>query len=193
MANELETGLLALLNEIGADIKALRAADGDVNALTTNAKVLQQAINEIHALVQSAGAGDMLRADNLSGLADYVAARTNLDVLSSSQVTSLIASITLASLGAVDQATVDASVASGIAALVGTAPETLNTLQEIAAEIESDNTAFAALTTTVSTKVSFTTAQPAITPAQRQIACENIGIGNPNADFLGAYTTARDA
>ena len=141
MANELETGLLALLNEIGADIKALRNADGDLNALTTNAKVLQQAINEVHALVQVSGSGDMFRADNLSGLTDYVAARTNLDVMSSAQVTALVASITVASLGAVDQATVDASVASGIAALVGTAPETLNTLQEIAAEIESDNTA----------------------------------------------------
>ena len=132
------------------------------------------------------------RSDNLSGLADYVAARTNLDVMSSAQVTALVASITLASLGAVDQTAVDASVASGIASLVGTSPETLNTLQEIAAEIEADNTEFAALTTMVSNKVGFATAQT-LTPTQRLQACQNIGVGNPDYDYLAAYVAARDA
>lgn len=220
MANELELQLIAALQEIGVDVKQLRIDGGDNTTLQTNATTSRTAaINEVLALVQASGVGDMLNANNLSGLADVAVARTNLDVQSVAEgaaaITAAVNAITIGSLNGLSSAEitneinnalasaslsngtlmteVDALISTAVQSITGMNASTLQTIQDITTHLAEDDSAFSALESTVSTKVSYTTPQPSITPEQRQIACENIGVGNPNADFLGAYTSARDA
>ena len=193
MSNELELRIGELSEELADDIKALRAANGDLSLLPTNAKSsMVAAFTELFGLLPSTGVGDMLKSANLAGLTDLVQARSNLEVMSATQVTFAIAGISLAGLGGVTQAAVDQTVTAAIQEITGMPVEAFNTLQKIANELASDNDAFSALTNTVSTKVSYTAAQ-VLTAEQKQQACQNIGIGNPNADFRAVYRSRRDS
>lgn len=190
MSAERKERIIILAQGIAEDIQTLLAQDGQLASLNTTDKTsLVAAINEVLA---NASVGALLAASNLSDVADAGTARTNLDVLSNAEVTALIAAVTLASLGGLTEAEVDARAQAVLAANIGTAPALLDSIQEIAAELEADNTAFAALTTTVSNKVAFNMVQTLTTAEQLQ-ACQNIGVGDPDHDFLADYITARDS
>jgi len=193
MSQELEDRIKLLAQGIATDIKDLTSNIGALQSLpTSNKNSVVESLAELFNLLPSTGVGDMLKSANLAGLTDVVAARSNLDVMSTTQVTFAISAITLAGLGGVDQTTVDTTVNAAIQQVLGMPPETFNTLAEIATELEADNTAFATLTNTVSTKVSFSAAQT-LTAAQKAQACANIGVGNPDRNFLADYIAVRDA
>lgn len=189
----LEVRLNALATEIGNDVSALLASRGALASLNTTAKdSLVNAINEVLLAVGGAGSGDLLSTNNLGDLVSPSAARTNLDVRSTAEVTAEIAAaisaLTLASLGGLDQAEVDARVQL----VVGSAPAALDTLNEIAAALGDDANFAATISTALGERVRFDAAQTK-TGAEQAQACANIGVGNPEADFLGTYTTARDS
>lgn len=189
----LEIRVIALAQAIGDDVQALLQQDGNLaNLNTTDKTSLVNAINEVLAAIASGGGGDMLKSENLSGLTNYVVARTNLDVRSTAQVTSeisaAIAAITLAALGGLTQAEVDARVQ----VIVDSAPAALDTLNEIAAALGDDPNFATTIANTISQKVDYTVVQSLTAPQQLQ-ACENIGVGNPEHDFLTDYTTSRDS
>ena len=193
MPDEQEQRIKLLAEGIAADIKSLVATRGDLTSLTTiNKTSLVAALNEVSA---ASPTGVLFSAQNLADLQDPSVSRVNLGVLSDTQVTeqitAAVAALTLAGLGGLNEAEVDARAQSAIAANIGMAPETLNTIQEIAAELASDDTAFATLSNLVTTKVSFT--PQTLDAAQRLQACLNIGVGNPDRDFLADYVAARDA
>lgn len=60
----LETRVTALAQGIAQDVKALKAADGNLSSLSTTEKnSLVAAINEVYTLANSAGGGDVSTAD----------------------------------------------------------------------------------------------------------------------------------
>ena len=60
----LEQRITALAQSIGTDIKALRAADGNLASLTTTAQNnLVAAINEVKSIADSAGGGDVTTSE----------------------------------------------------------------------------------------------------------------------------------
>ena len=186
----LQTRITALAQGIGDDIQLLLGQDGSLSALNTTDKTsLVAAINEVLA---NTAAGALLATNNLSDLSDESTARTNLDVRSTAQITaeisSAVAAITLGSLGGLDQSEVDARVQL----VVGAAPAALDTLNEIAAALGNDANFATTIANTLSQKVDFTTSQTLTTGQQLQ-ACQNIGVGNPETDFLTQYTTSRDS
>lgn len=188
----LEVQVNALATQIGDDIQQLRADRGVLaNLNTTATDNLVNAINEVLAAVGGAGSGDLLSTNNLSDLVSAATARTNLDVRSTAQVTSEITAavggVTLTGLGGLDQAEVDARVQL----LVDAAPAALDTLNEIAAAIGDDANFSATIASSLGERVRFDAPQTKTVGEQAQ-ACANIGVGNPEADFLGTYTTARD-
>ena len=186
----LENRIIALAQAIGDDIQALLGAQGVLaNLNTTDKSNLVNAINEVLA---ASPAGALLAANNLSDIADPAAARTNLDVRSTAQVTAEIAAavagITLGSLGGLTQAEVDARVQL----VVDTAPAALDTLNELAAALNDDPNFATTVTNALANKVGFDAPQ-ALTTAQQLQACQNIGVGDPERDFVTDYTTARDS
>lgn len=186
----LETRLQNLAVAIGDDIQILLAGQGALSSLNTTAKTsLVAAINEVLA---GTPAGVLLVSNNLSDLGNAATSRTNLDVRSSGEVTSeitaAIAAVTLASLGGLTQAEVDARVQL----LVDTAPAALDTLAELSAALGDDENFATTMTNSLGDRVSFASAQSKTTAEILQ-ACQNMGIGNPERDLVGDYETARDS
>ena len=69
-------------------------------------------------------------------------------------------------------------------------PETLDTLAEIADKLNGDATLVANLSVALNNRVRFDEAQ-ALSSEQKTRACTNIGIGEPNTDFVAIYNAAK--
>lgn len=75
--------------------------------------------------------------------------------------------------------------------LLGGASSAFDTLKELQDAIGSDGTAISGLLTAVGNKVDYSQVQ-SLSSGQKLQACNNIGIGDPDHNFLADYTTARD-
>lgn len=141
----LEQRLNNLASAIGADIKALRDADGSLSSLPTTAKNnLVSAIAEVYAMAND-GANQTAIDTAINNLRDELRA------------------------------------GAGAA---------LDTFAEVAAQLQADESAAAALSTAINNRVRFDAVQT-LTVAQQLQACTNIGIGNPDVDLVSAYNTAK--
>lgn len=160
-----EARLIALANAIGVDIKAVKAAAGDLTALpTTNKTSLVAAITEIYGLMGTDGAV----IDDLSG--DGATAVT----WSANKIFDSI----------------EAAKTAVKSELIGGASAAYDTFVELQGLLEADETLTASLSDAITKRVRFDAAQT-LTVAQQLQACTNIGIGNPDADFVAAYNTAK--
>ncbi|MDI6524749.1 hypothetical protein QMA71_04340 [Pseudomonas otitidis] len=161
----METRLIALAQAIGADVKSLRAAQGDLTSLSTTAKGnLVAAINEVVALVGAGG----VQIDDGAG---------NGDTGVTWSADKIFDSIELAKQAVKDS-------------ILGGAGAALDTLKELADALNNDPNFAATIATQISNRVRYDAAQT-LTTAQRLQACQNIGIGDPEADFVAAYNTAK--
>lgn len=186
----LEQRVNEFATQVGTDINGILANIGDLTALSTTDKT--SLVNAINEIVNGTPSGVLLASNNLSDILDAAVARTNLNVTSSADVTTEIATAiagqTLASLGGLSEAQVDARVQL----LVDSAPAALDTLNELAAALGDDPNFAATITAGLNNKVAYDVAQTK-TVAEKLQACTNLGIGDPDATFLITYTTARDA
>lgn len=161
----METRLIALAQAIGADVKSLRAAQGDLTSLSTTAKGnLVAAINEIFALV---GAGGVQINDSAG----------NGDTGVTWSADKIFDSIEQAKQAVKDS-------------ILGGAGAALDTLKELADALNNDPNFAATIATQISNRVRYDAAQT-LTTAQRLQVCQNIGIGDPETDFAAAYNTAK--
>jgi hypothetical protein len=157
----LEQRVLGLAQAIGADIKALKTADGNLAILSTaNKTSLVAAINEIFTIAASAGIQINDAAPSSSTTVAY----------SPAKITALIA--------------------SAVSNVLGGASAAYDTLLEIQNELIGDDTAIANLLSAVGNRVAFDVAQ-SLTTAQKLMACTNIGVGNSDRDFVADYVTAK--
>lgn len=148
----LKVELENLATRISTECKALRVLlnnnSADNSALVTTAKSnLVAAINEVHALALAASG---------SGGADINDAATNtVDAWSSQKITDYVAAQVAVIMG-------------------GVSPETLNTIDELAAAFGDDPNAIASITLALSKRVRFDAAQTLTGPEKAQ-ACSNMG------------------
>lgn len=163
----LQTRLSGIFNQIALDIKQLKTNDGDLSSLpTTNKTNLVASITELYGLLGNAGA---TIDDNAGNGATSV-------VWSADKVFDEI----------------EAAKTAVTSALLDGAPAALDTLNELAAALNDDPAFATTLATQINNKVDYSTAQ-VLTAGQRLQACENIGIGDPETDFLATYIATRDA
>jgi hypothetical protein len=163
MSQELK--LIALAQAMGGDVKTLTNRVGDMTSLQTTAKGnLVAAINELMSLMGSSGA-----------VIDDNAGDGNTAVTWSAN--KIFDTIEMA------KAAVKTDILGGATA----AYDTLKELQDL---IVNDESIVSALATKVGEKVSFAEVQT-LTTGQRLQACTNIGIGDPEADLVAAYTAAK--
>lgn len=161
----LETKIIALAQAIGADVKALKASAGDLTALSTTAKGnLVAAINELYSMANSAGA---TIDDNAGAGATAVA-------WSADKITSEIAN---ARQGVKDD-------------LINGAGAALDTLKELADALNNDPNFAATIATDLANRVRYDAIQT-LNTAQKLQACTNIGVGDPEHDFVTDYTAAK--
>lgn len=174
----LDTNLLALITAFGADVKAFNLAKGDLGALTTTAKNnLVAAINELHAMLGSAG----VAINDAAG--DGIVDKT----WSANKIFDEIAAAKIA-------------VRNELRAGAG---EALDTFAEVAAQLAADESAAAALATAVAARVRFDAAQ-ALSAGEKTQARSNIGaadaaalatltanVGATNTDYVAAYNAAK--
>ena len=170
----LEQRLIALAQAMGADVKALLAAQGSLSALTTTAKAsLVAAVNELKTAVDAAsgsgvsiddGAGD--GATGVTWSADKI-----FDAIEAAKTA------------------VKNYLTAGAAAA-------LDTLSELAAALNNDPAFAATIAAEIANRVRFDAAQVLTEPQQAQ-ARSNIGaqsaaaIGNPDHDLVADYTGAK--
>lgn len=161
----METRLTALAQAIGADVKNLRDKQGDLTSLSTTAKGnLVAAINEVVALV---GAGGVQIND----------AAGNGDTGVTWSADKIFDAIELAKTAVKSD-------------LIGGASAALDTFKELQDALGNDPTFAATISTALTKRVRIDAVQT-LTTAERLQACQNIGIGDPEADFVAAYNTAK--
>lgn len=161
----LETKLIALAAAIGQDVKNLKLADGDLTALTTTAKGnLVAAINEINAALAGAG----VTISDAAGSGDTTV------VWSADKV----------------YAAIEAAKVAVQSAILGGASAAYDTMVELQALFEANDTTSSAFATALTNRVRFDTAQ-ALNTAQQLQACTNIGVGDPESDLVAAYVAAK--
>lgn len=161
----LETKIIAVVQAIGADIKDLRAKQGDLTALSTTAKgSIVAAINELYTLLGSSGA---VIDDTAGDGATSVTWSAN----------KIFDSIAAASAALKNE-------------LVDGAGAALDTLKELADALNNDPNFAATIASEIANRVRYDAAQT-LTAAQQLQACQNIGVGNPERDFVADYTTAK--
>ena len=170
----LEQRLIALAQAMGADVKALLAAQGSLSALTTTAKAsLVAAINELKTALDNAGTGGVAIDDAAGDGATTV-------TWSADKIHDTIEAAKLA---------VKNDLTAGAAAA-------LDTLSELAAALNNDPAFAATIAAEIANRVRFDAAQTLTAPQQAQ-ARANIGaqsaaaIGDPDRDLVADYTAAK--
>lgn len=147
MATTLSIQISAIATQVGTDIKAFIANVGDLSQLTTTQKAsLVVALNELNATLQK--------------VQDSLGAQIN------DSATSL--TTTWSSTKIMQQ------ISASISGLVDGAPDTLDTLKELASAIESNGDAISALQTIAAGHVKYDAAQ-SLTSEQQAQARTNIG------------------
>ena len=166
----LEERINTLATAVGVEIKAARVARGDLTALPTTAKDnLVAAIIEVRqiALDAAAGEGGAVIDDTVGNGATGVTWSAD----------KIFDTIELAK----------SSVKNDI---LGGASAAYDTLIELENLLKADATLTSNLATAVNNRVRFDAVQT-LTVAQKLQACQNIGVGNPDADFVAVFNTAK--
>lgn len=159
--------LIALADAVGADIKAARLARGELAALNTTAKnSLVAAINEVLAAVGGGGSG--------ASINDAAGDGATTVTWSADKIHDSIEAA---------KAAVKNELTAGAAAA-------LDTLAELAAALGNDPAFAATIAAELGKRLRFDAAQ-SLTPTEQLQACNNLGVGNPDADLLAAYNAAK--
>lgn len=158
----LQSQLQSLITSIATDIKALLANQGNLTTLTTTTKTnLVAALNELKTSINS--------IDLTALISDSTATSTTKTY-------------------SIDK--INSQISAAVSALVAGAPTALDTLNELATAIASDESGIAGLVTAVGNRIRFDSSQSLTSPQQIQ-ACQNIGVGDPTTDLAAAYATAK--
>lgn len=174
----LETRIVALAQAMGADVKALTAAQGSLTALNTTTKTsLVAAINELLTMIGSAGAVINDSAGNGNTGVTWSADKI-FDCIEAAKV----------------------AIKSDI---LGGASAALDTLNELAAALGNDPSFAATIAAEVANRVRYDAAQTLTSPQQAQarsnigaaaasdVASLTTGLGAYDRDYVADYNTAK--
>lgn len=85
---------------------------------------------------------------------------------------------------------INSAINSAVSALVSNSPTTLDTLKELANALGNDENFSTTVANKLGKRVAVDAAQTFTVTEQKQ-ACENIGIGNPDTDFVTLYNSSK--
>lgn len=157
----LETRIIALAQAVGADVKALTASQGTLSSLSTTVK--SSLVAAINELATSTA-----QINDAAGNGNTTATWSADKIFDSIEAA---------------KTAVTNSLTNGAAAA-------LDTLAELAAALGNDPSFAANIATEIANRVRYDAAQTLTAPQQAQ-ACANIGVGNPDHNFLTEYAAAK--
>jgi hypothetical protein len=159
----LSSNITGLVNAIGADIKSISSKQGTLESLTTTQKTnLVAAINELKSEIETA-----------SGIIDDDASGTAADT-----------SVTWSAYN------IKTKIDAAIHALVDSAPDALDTLNELADALSGQDSAVQNLLAAVGNRVRFDAAQT-LTSNQLAQAWSNLDLGDLTTNFSTVYENAK--
>jgi hypothetical protein len=154
--------IIDLATAVGGDIKNLTTKQGSLTGLSTTSKdSLVNAINEIHASLGGA-------------INDAAGDGATTETWSANKIFDTIEAAKIA---------VKNDITNGSAAA-------LDTLSELATALGNDPNFATTIATEIGNRVRFDAAQT-LTALQKTQACANIGIGEPDSNFVTSYTAAK--
>lgn len=157
--------ITAAVSQIALDIKNLTNKQGDLTSLSTTQKAnLVSAINEIYTALGNAGA----KINDTAGNGDTT--------------------VTWSADKIYDTIELAKSAVKG--EILGGASAAYDTLLEIQNMMQADDTTAAAMATAINNRLAFDAPQT-LTTAQKLQGSTNLGIGDPETDFLAVYNTAK--
>lgn len=157
----LQTRIEALATAIGTDVKTILANQGSLAALSTTAK--SSLVAAINEVKASIGSGGGVSINDSS-------TTSTTETWSASKST--------------------AAIAAAVSGLLGGASSAFDTLKELQDAIASDETSISGLLTAVGNRIRFDASQT-LTSGQITTACTNLGVGEPETNFVATYTTAK--
>ena len=211
-----KTNLVAAINELAIKIAAVETLQQTATAIDDSApkanrvyssNKVQSLINEINAILGTlyasgyadVGVGLKTLKDKVDTLEQKTVDLTKLINDTATATTSVWSStktdaaITAAVGTAKSELTdkINADVAKVKSDILGAGvPETLDTLKEIADKLNGDAALVANMSVALNNRVRFDEAQ-VLSSEQKTRACTNIGIGEPNTDFVAIYNVAK--
>lgn len=160
----LQDQIVSLAQAIGADVKALKAADGNLSSLSTTAKSsLVAAINELYGLVGSGGV-TINDASTVSTTQTWSASKST--------------------------AAIAAAITTLQNSLVNGAGSALDTFKELQDALGADANFATTVATALGNRVRYDAVQTLTSPQQLQ-ALNNLGVGDPTHNFVTDYNTAK--
>lgn len=160
----LQEQIVSLAQAVGADIKALKAADGSLSLLSTTDKTsLVAAINELYI----SGGGDNVTINDAS-------TTSTTETWSANKST----------------AAISAAITALQNSLVNGAGSALDTFQELQEALGNDANFATTIATALGNRVRYDAVQSLSAPQQLQ-ACFNIGVGDPTHNYVTDYNTAK--
>lgn len=161
----LQDQIVSLAQAIGADIKALKSADGSLSSLSTTAKTsLVAAINELFTMVGGGGGVTIDDASTSSTTQTWSASKST--------------------------AAITAAINTLQNSLVNGAGAALDTFKELQDALGSDANFATTTATALGNRVRYDAAQTLSAPQQLQ-ALTNLGVGDPTHNFVTDYNTAK--
>lgn len=195
IATEFNTVRTEIANAGGGDLLASNNLSELTNIVTARLNLQVYSTSEVDAAIAASPSGDLVAANNLSDVADAATSRTNLNVYSQAEVDAAVAAVTLASLGGLTEAQVDARAQVAIDALVDGAPGALDTLNEIAAALQDNPSVITDILAAQANRLRFDAAQT-LNAAQQLQGQTNLNvvsatdIGNTDANFVTTFEGA---
>lgn len=160
----LESQIVSLAQAIGADIKSLKSADGNLSSLSTTAKTsLVAAINELYGLVGSSGA-----------------------TINDSSTTSTTQTWSASK----SQTAINNAITALQNSLVNGAGPALDTFKELQDALGNDPSFAATVATALANRVRFDAVQT-LTAEQQLQALTNLNVGDPTRNFVSDYNSAK--
>jgi hypothetical protein len=188
----LEERILALSNQLGIDNKALKTIQGNLSALSTTQKgSIVLALNEVYTMASAAASSGGATINNTTP--------TDTTTYSSNKINAAIAALindaAVATTNVWSASKTDSSIKAAVAALVGSAPTTLDTIAELATAL-GDANAITAINTALGNRVRHDINNQGLTTTQQANARTNIGAAasadiGTSTDFLAAYTASK--
>lgn len=204
----LATNLQSAFTRVGTEFKAIRtlisgSGTGDVSGLNTTATDLVAAINEVKVTADGAASGGSINDSATSTSSTWSSQKivNEIDAATpdaSETVKGLVELATTAEATAgtdTVRAVTPAGVAAAVAALVDSAPGTLDTLNELAAALGDDPNFATTINTALANRVRVDAAQAFTGPQQLQgrqniDAASATDVGDTTTDFVATFNAA---